>query len=790
MAARTVVLPALLLSHTIVASAAASASVDNTSIYEATRRHHDQLQSQMETKLQGLDNVRTLLEGEVAALKRLLDDDDDGASVEKLYQSMDDSSLKLMNLISRTNALMEKVGSYNRLALSEGGVASAGASSSGVVGLVERLDSLYMEELDRRDRFGEWKDNLVADAADGEDGASDATKSTSSPTTATESPYITLSKLQSLLNPQTILQPSESTLQSSLLNYTKQSIISHTQSEYTKMNDHLSYIHSKYEDQIKAFQMELKHQQLNSECIAIPRAVELVGQELHRYYGGSVDEELVMDYASFENGGSVVYGLTSGVYRPGVRNDDVAVGGSSGGGRTEEGGIDPRAIYERSKDKTIEAMYHRQRDLMKSSAGESGNLSWKDQVYQMMERIDVWEWYTSYKFGSLRQYLPEDWERALDWMSDRLLQQSGSASGGGSWDEYTPRGTIDALIPDYVYHSLGISNSELFGTVFGRTASPEVAITSGTSKSGDNGSSSGNSSIKPLGNCYPLSMHSDDDPALAYISRHAHMEGGMQVMDDTSLLIGPKYTVRLSQPIYIDAVTLEHHSFPLPKAAVGEYEGKKGGESAPRYVRVVGFPPCLDTGTDGDDECSARGFEIASPIDLGSFEYQRIAVSGREDDYGGVGEDEGSNTAATLNRRRSIQSFAVNGGKWKPSAPIPDEASSVESSDEAGEEQGECTLESLSCAAKPDTKPKPAEDTRMGMGMGAGQCTPNYDDTETIPSCGGDGNTESTPPSVESSRQTVAAVSFIIEENWGNDDYTCLYRVRVHGDAVEDDSLL
>jgi hypothetical protein len=30
----------------------------------------------------------------------------------------------------------------------------------------------------------------------------------------------------------------------------------------------------------------------------------------------------------------------------------------------------------------------------------------------------------------------------------------------------------------------------------------------------------------------------------------------------------------------------------------------------------------------------------------------------------------------------------------------------------------------------------------------------------------------------------VKAVSFIVEENWGNADYTCLYRVRVHGDKV------
>ena len=63
---------------------------------------------------------------------------------------------------------------------------------------------------------------------------------------------------------------------------------------------------------------------------------------------------------------------------------------------------------------------------------------------------------------------------------------------------------------------------------------------------------------------------------------------------------------------------------------------------------MVGYPPCKEVDEDEEDECGERGFDISRPIDLGSFEYQRITVTGREDDYGGSdndGEEEGGNDA-------------------------------------------------------------------------------------------------------------------------------------------------
>ena len=102
-----------------------------------------------------------------------------------------------------------------------------------------------------------------------------------------------------------------------------------------------------------------------------------------------------------------------------------------------------------------------------------------------MEQINVYKWYTTFKFDKLRPYLPEDWERVLDTLSHRT-----TTTGGSSWDEYTPRGAMDALIPDYLYHALGLHG-------LGRTVSPEVAISS----SGNGGVSGGGWTAKPMGQC-------------------------------------------------------------------------------------------------------------------------------------------------------------------------------------------------------------------------------------------------------------------------------------------------
>lgn len=45
------------------------------------------------------------------------------------------------------------------------------------------------------------------------------------------------------------------------------------------------------------------------------------------------------------------------------------------------------------------------------------------------------------------------------------------------------------------------------------------------------------------------------------------------------------------------------------------------------------------------------------------------------------------------------------------------------------------------------------------------------------------------PPELNDMQLTTNTVLFRIRSNWGNDAYTCVYRVRVHGDATEDGDL-
>ncbi|KAL7478565.1 hypothetical protein ACHAW6_004324 [Cyclotella cf. meneghiniana] len=652
--------------------------------------------------------------------------------VEQIYSAMDETSHKLATLIKRTRSLMQRVGEYNKMAL---------MGERGGLGLEERLENVLSDEMERRDRFMEWKSALV-DAQKDAEGALDGS--------GPSSPYISLEELHFLFDQEKIIDPTEVLLTNSIMEYTQQSLREMQSNESIAEEAALSSYEEKYSHQFHTIMEEVKKKNEAGQCVDIPTAIEMVERELELFYLGEVN---MTDYASYEMGGSVVYGLTSGAFRPRPRNNG------------DERHFD---------DKAVESMYFEQRHWTNDGNSEGGSI--QDEIHQWMEKIDPWEWYTLFKLGGLRDYLPQDWERTIDWVYNRI------SASNEEWDNFTPRGLMDALVPSYVYHSLGLG-------YYGQTASPEVVITAGPSKSGGNASAF-HLSKKQLGNCYPLSMNPDDDPALSYLSRHVnHFEREMDSI--TSLLAGPKYTVRLAQPILIDAVSLEHRSFPIPKSALEK--GKMGGESAPRYVRLVGFPPCSDVYE--DEECKARGFDITRPIDLGSFEYQRVMVSGRNDDYGGSDEsNEASFRARNDRRRRSIQTFGVNGGTWKPPSQIDVETlKETKTTTSTGTEESQCSFDDLECSAnqtsqkqvEPELDPI-AKALAAQVGRG-GECVPNYDDIKSVPSCGvddSDSSASSLPSPNKDTRHIIAAVSFIIVENWGNEEYTCLYRLQVHGDAI------
>lgn len=617
-------------------------------------------------------------------------------SVNQIYDVMDATTFKLTSLIGRTEQLMRRVGEYNKQALQE-------------ANMIERYDNVLSDELARRDRFVKWKSNLQTE---------DEATNVNATDEKADSDYISLEELHALFDREKIITPSEQDILNSVLEYTKQALVQQAQNETAAAKQALDELEKKYAAQFESILSTSQKEMSQGSCVTIPQSVQLVENELEAHYLGVN----MTDFASYENGGSVVYTLTSSAFRPEARNE----------------------ISQDKGDIAVEKMWFENQEFLNAEAGVQKKMKlW-------LEQNDAREWYEQYKLEGIRPYLPEDWERALDLVQSRL--------SSGNWGEYTPRGAMDALVPDYVYQSLG------FGE-YAQTAGPEVSITSGS---------------KQMGSCYPLSMHPNDDPALSYLSRIDRFDGSEELGESVSSLSGPKYTVRLSQPIYIDAVTLEHKSFPISKVALGV--GLKGGESAPRHVRVVGFAPCDDG---ENEECTARGFDITRPIELGTIEYHRVTVSGREDDYGGYEEEE---NAPQKRRRRSTQTFAVRGGKWKPRSWQEDE--SAKSASPVDTEQ-QCSFDDQECKAK-QASPKASEldldplEKALAAQGGGGECKPNYDDIEAVPDCGGDSDVPSGSSEASlNDRSVVAAVTFIIEENWGHPDYTCLYRIQVHGDVVQ-----
>ena len=703
------------------AAASVSSKSNNNAAAAATADDDDTLENKLATLLSNKDGTAQLLSeksAEYAKLQAAFHDklakfksrqselqaergnvsaNDAAAVVEMVHENMDAVSLKLMQLIKRTEGVTRRVGEFNKAvllhAVNEGG------------GLEERLTNVMRHEIERRHRFNEMSKQAGEKISAADDNTTEAAAER-----GTE--YMTLEQLDELFTRDNIIQPTDNELKQQLKSLAIELMDQRTSDDeefWKKYFATATYSNSKSDD--------------DEECIGIASAVELVGNTLaSHYYDGGTN---MVDVASYENGGSVCYELTSAPYQPPPRN---------GYNNHQQQQQAPSQV-----DKETEGMYYDQQ--------------LHDDDGAAIDKVDIWDWYTNFKLDGMRKYLPDDWERLFDKLS--------SSTSNTNWGEYTPRGVIDALIPDYVYHAFGIANTVSYGSVYGRTAAPEVAIQAGYSKVGGGGG--GGWSPKVLGNCYPLSMRPENDPILSIMSRHTHMEGGAEVIDedaDTSLLVGPKYTVRLPYRTHIDAVSIEHRSFPLPQSALAD--GMRGGESAPRWVKVVGFPPCKEEEDDGgnhlmegeDDDCDKLGFDMNQPIDLGSFEYKPVTVSGREDDYGG-GEDSDDESS-----RRSVQTFIVKGGKLNrlDSNDVEEDNASESHRDEPDlEVEGEYEIP-------------------------AGSCVPPKEPDE-IPSCGGD-DTSSSSFADKSERQIVSAVSFIIEENWGNSDYTCLYRVQVHGDPI------
>mmetsp|Transcript_23824 Transcript_23824/g.56241 ORF Transcript_23824/g.56241 Transcript_23824/m.56241 type:complete len:587 (+) Transcript_23824:54-1814(+) len=138
-----------------------------------------------------------------------------------------------------------------------------------------------------------------------------------------------------------------------------------------------------------------------------------------------------------------------------------------------------------------------------------------------------------------RSFIPEDWERHL--LPD-------------GWEEW------NVGIPDYVYHSLGLSGASV--------VPPEAVL---------------HPKVLP-GSCWPM----------------AGSKG--------------QVTLKLEQPVVIDALTVDH----VPTAIIPD--GKQ--KSAPKRIVVVAYPPCVVVDDSSDNgACRSLGFDIHQEFEVARMTY-------------------------------------------------------------------------------------------------------------------------------------------------------------------------
>lgn len=165
-------------------------------------------------------------------------------------------------------------------------------------------------------------------------------------------------------------------------------------------------------------------------------------------------------------------------------------------------------------------------------------------------------------------------------------------------------------------------------------------------------------------------------------------------------------TVKLPYPVVVEEITIDHTSIDILP------DGEE--ESAPRIIKVIGYPPCSSSSDDAEEEendldCQSLGFDAKDPIEIASFTY----------DLDG----------------NMVQTFDTYYGQ---------------------------AMKELA-TTKTD--------------IVDGDSNSNNDDTADPASCSAEAAACTAPP-----KQSVVGVSFKVYENWGNPEFTCLYRVRIHGE--------
>jgi hypothetical protein len=149
-----------------------------------------------------------------------------------------------------------------------------------------------------------------------------------------------------------------------------------------------------------------------------------------------------------------------------------------------------------------------------------------------------------------------------------------------------------------------------------------------------------------------------------------------------------RVTLLLPYPVIPDEFTIEQY----PTQFDGDSYLQLDQSSAPRMLRIVGYPPCVA------HDCISKGFDTKTHIDLGTFEYKLVNSQNSD-------EKQHVNTAQS----RSYQTFKIS-----PHG-----------------------------------------------------CSEAFNTTKV---CYQEG-------------PFISALTVFIDSNWGNDHFTCIYRIRLHGRA-------
>lgn len=308
------------------------------------------------TKLQSLlsDKLAILRERQSSLQAELSNDHtvpyDVMGSTEAVHESMDDVSLKLLALIQRTEDVMRRVGQFNRAQLL-GSSDGSNNNDNNHSGLQERLTNVKKDEIERRDRFLMTTQQQQQESSGDHDDSSSLDDESHTNSADVKNDYMTTTQLDQLLSTTNILTPSENALKSKLTALAMNMMEQRTSNDADFWKNHFATLPRTIQEHV---QHQRRQQVLaksnggdnDGECIQIPSAVQLVDNALALHYqDGGVG---MMDVASYENGGSVVYELTSAPYQPSPRNNGQV--------KEQEFGV----------DKATERMYHEQQhnDMM------------------------------------------------------------------------------------------------------------------------------------------------------------------------------------------------------------------------------------------------------------------------------------------------------------------------------------------------------------------------------------------------------------------------------------------